>query len=290
MGVLSVTPSSSHSFPAPLWCPSHRIRSFTNCSSMGPLPRLKFSTKELLQRRSPAGHSSCRNLLLCVHCTGRSFLQDTSTCCRVGSSTGYSVDPPWAAGAQPVSPCSSPWATAESLLGHLEHLHPSFFFGLGVCMAASHTFSPHSLLASVTFCSFLNTLSRDAPTMAAGLSCSLQLIFCDILLLQLWRKRLWNICLSSISLDFQDDMIRVETKLYIHYRGDKVIIICFPFSWVWMFGKNCVGNHMLPIAYCRMRVLLWKSCRERNYRTRVLDPYNFYYGNSTKKDSETSNA
>lgn len=71
--------------------------------------------------------------------------------------------------------------------------------------------------------------------------------FCDILLLLLWRKRSWNICLSSISLDFQDSMIRVETKHYIHCGGDKVIIICFPF-WIWMFGKNCVGNHMPLIS------------------------------------------
>lgn len=45
----SVTPSSSHSSPAPEWGPSHGKQSFKNCYSTGPLCKVPSINRRLLQ-------------------------------------------------------------------------------------------------------------------------------------------------------------------------------------------------------------------------------------------------
>jgi len=112
--------------------PSHRLQFFMNCFSvgashgvtspaskpaaawaalsMGPqvLPGTCFSTS------SPWGHS----------------LLWASTCSSMGSSMDcrwiYMLHhgPPWAAGEQPASLWSAPWASGEPLVWHKEHLLP----------------------------------------------------------------------------------------------------------------------------------------------------------------------
>jgi len=180
--VVSASPSSSLSSPAPAWGPSHGRQSFTNCSNMSPSHRLHFFTNwssvcpfhgvlsfryRLFQHGYPIRSQALpANLLQCGllspqvlpgacsstrFAQGRSLLQ-TSTCSSVSLPWAAGGDllhcgPPWASGAQPASPWSSPRAAGESLLWCLEHLLlPSCFTDLGVCRTYSHT---HTLFKGI---------------------------------------------------------------------------------------------------------------------------------------------
>ena len=126
----------------------------------------RLLTLPLLQRGVPStGCSSSRTAPVWVPCGVTSPGQ--KTCSSTGFPQGHSLlhmqppalvwgrpraaggyllhrGPPWAAGGQPASPWSSPWAAGESLLRCLEHLLPSFT-DLGVCRAVSLTCSHSSL-------------------------------------------------------------------------------------------------------------------------------------------------
>ena len=144
--VVSATPSSSHSAPAPVWGPSHGTQSSMNCPSVGPFHGVQSFRNRLLQRGSPMGSQALpANLLQCGLLSpwvrrswqepapaqgspgGHSFLQ-ASTCSGMGSlpwaAGGYLLHcgPPCSAGGQPPSPWSSSWAAGKSLLWCLEHL------------------------------------------------------------------------------------------------------------------------------------------------------------------------
>ena len=72
--------------------PPHRLQLFKNCCSMGPFHGVQLIWRRLLQSASSRAAVPAKNLLLCGLSTGCSFLQGTSTCCSVKSSTDYSVD------------------------------------------------------------------------------------------------------------------------------------------------------------------------------------------------------
>jgi len=71
--------------------------------------------------------------------------------------------PPWAAGGQPTSPWSTPWAAGEFLLQHLEHLFPFLPhepWCLQGCFSKIFFHSSLSQLLSSVFHPFFNTLSQ----------------------------------------------------------------------------------------------------------------------------------
>ena len=131
--VVSATPPSSRSSPAPAWgpthgrqsfmifssvSPSHGVQIFTKCSSVGPFHRVQSIKNGLLQCGSPPGATGPARKLAparAVHGVTASFRAHPPA---------PAWGPPRAAGGQPASPWSSPWAAGESLLWRLEHLLP----------------------------------------------------------------------------------------------------------------------------------------------------------------------
>lgn len=173
--------------------PSSRTQSFMNCFSMCPLHGVQFFSKCSSMWYSPSGMdwpsmgptwatAPARTLLLRGLTMVCSFLQGMSIPSSRGTSMGcrgylLHCKLPWTVGRQSVSPWSSPWAAVESLLQHLQHLHPSFFSGLGVCRAVSLTF--FLLLFLISAAKNFFTLSctcfpRSAPLTAEWLSSTLQ--------------------------------------------------------------------------------------------------------------------
>jgi len=198
--IVSATPSSSHSCPAPPWgpshgrqfptnfsnvSPSHGLQLFMNYPSVGPSHEVQSFRNKLLQCGSPKGSQALpANLLqhwLLSPLVYRSCQEPAPARPphRVTASFGHPpalawgpplaadgyllhCGPPWAAGAQPALPGSAPWAAGESLLQQLEHLLPFFCTDLGVCRVISFTYSRSSLwlLFCSSFFPFLTMLSQ----------------------------------------------------------------------------------------------------------------------------------
>jgi len=120
--IVSVSPSPSHSSPAPAWGPFHGLQFFMNFSNMGPSHGVQSFRNKVLQRGSPMGPQSCQELGP-VWASHRAH-PAAPAWCPPWAACGYLLHsgPPWAAGGQPASSWSSPWAAAESLLWCLEHL------------------------------------------------------------------------------------------------------------------------------------------------------------------------
>ena len=113
--------------------------------------------------------SPARSLLLRGVFMGCGCLQGVSTCSRVGSSTGCSVDyllhcsPPWAVGGLSSSPGSSPGAAGESLLcSGVWSIFPSpSFSNLQGCF--SHVFLTPLTAALQHFLPFLKSIFTETP-------------------------------------------------------------------------------------------------------------------------------
>jgi len=177
--VVSATPSSSHSAPAPVWGPSHGTQSSMNCPSVGPFHGVQSFRNRLLQRGSPMGSQALPANLLqrglpsprghrswqkpapvrAAHGVTASFRHPPAPAWGPPWAAGGDLlhrGPPWAAGAQPASPWSSSRVARDSLLWHLEHLlplpPPSSLTLVSAELSLSHHLTP---LSSVLFhCSF----------------------------------------------------------------------------------------------------------------------------------------
>ena len=152
--IVSATPSSSHSSPAPVWGPSHERLSSTNCSSMGP-PRGHKSCQQTCSSVGSSLHRSCQEPAPAWAPDGVtvSFGHPPALAWGPPWATGGDLlhrGPPWAAWAQPTSPWLSPQAAGESLLQRLGHFLPLLLhwpWCLQSCF--SHIVSPLSPAAVV---------------------------------------------------------------------------------------------------------------------------------------------
>jgi len=129
----------------------------------------------------PQAAGPARSLLQCELPMDCSFLQGTSTCSSMGSSTGcrWISSPPWSSmGCRGTACLTMVFSKGCRGIWSLEHLIPSFFIDLGVCRVVSCTFSHSSLpAAEQQFLPFLshrqNQCARRARLWpAAGLSSS----------------------------------------------------------------------------------------------------------------------
>jgi len=151
--VVSATPPSSRGglltlLPAPGWVPSHRMWSFRNrLPQRGSLVGTQVLPANLLQHGllAPQGHKFCQEPapVRAFHGLTTSFRHPPALAGGPPlAADGYLLHhgSPWAAGGQPASPWSAPWAAGESLLQRLEHLLP---FLLHWCLLGcfSHMFS-----------------------------------------------------------------------------------------------------------------------------------------------------
>ena len=175
--IVSASPSSSHSSPAPVWGTSQRRQFFTwvlpmGCSSSQTPPVwVRHGATSPASKPAPVWASlSVGPQVLPGACSSASCPQGhsllwASTCSSVGSSMDCSGsllhgEPPCAAGRQPAllqglqgNLCSGAWSTSS----------PSFFTDLVVCRVVSLTSAHSSLWLQVVYQVFFTLLSYVIP-------------------------------------------------------------------------------------------------------------------------------
>jgi len=172
--------------------PSHGLPFFTNCSSVGPFYGVQSFRNRLLQcgscvgsqvlpanlvhrgLLSPLVHRSCQEPVpaRAPHRVTASFGYPPALAWGPPrAAEGYLLHrgPPWAAGAQPASPWSSPQAAGEPLLWCLEHLLP---LHLHLTLVSAELFLTHILSPLLCYRFFSPSeicYHRHATSIADGL-------------------------------------------------------------------------------------------------------------------------